>query len=289
MRPPSHGPVRSEFRLPAADAGTVRPQTPQTHRPFAIAPLLLSLSLFLGSWSQPARAAGAGIAHTPTQLNDAVAGAALAADLRDAKPVTASNFKGILKIRRPDGVILTLPLMSRIVPGDKSVLTSYQVTSSNWTETLVVRHAHGLPNEYRYGRTEGGRGETNLPPLCSQIWQPFAGSDFLLADLGLEFFHWPTQVLIMNEMRKSRACHVLESRPAVPNEYARVVSWVDTESGGLLMAEAYNARNQRLKEFEVKRFKIATEQLQEIEMRHFHGGVRTNYSRTVLEFDVPGT
>jgi hypothetical protein len=257
------------------------------HGPFSAALVLLAVTILTGPWSPPAAASAAEIIHTPTQLNDAAAGAALAADLRNAKPVTASDFRGILKIRRRDGVLLTLPLASRIVPGDKSFLTSYQVTSNNWTETLLVQHTQGRSNEYWYGRSEAGRGETNPPPRCAQIWQPFAGSDFCLADLGLEFFHWPTQILIMNEMRKSRACHVLESRPAVTNEYARVVSWVDTETGGLLMAEAYNARNQRLKEFEVKRFKIATEQLQEIEMRHFHGGVRTNYSRTVLEFDVP--
>jgi hypothetical protein len=32
---------------------------------------------------------------------------------------------------------------------------------------------------------------------------PFAGSDFWVADLGLEFLHWPKQLLLRREMRRS--------------------------------------------------------------------------------------
>ena len=49
---------------------------------------------------------------------------------------------------------------------------------------------------------------------------------------------------------------------------------------GVIMAEAYDPQNRRLKEFEVK--SVKNDQVQEMEMRN----LRTR-SRTLLEFDVP--
>jgi hypothetical protein len=96
-----------------------------------------------------------------------------------------------------------------------------------------------------------------------------------LLDLGLEFFHWPGQVLVTKEMKKGRGCYVLESRPANPTFYSRVVSWIDQESldngvPGLLMAEAYDSRGKLLKQFEVRQFKkVAGQwQVQEMELRN---------------------
>jgi hypothetical protein len=252
------------------------------------APVLLCLAVCGALFQGPLLAAVPAILTTTPLLNDPVAGQALAADLRNAQPVASAQLSGLLKLRRSADGATTLPLLSRIIPKAKSWQAFYQVTASNWTEALLVTHSPATPNEYRCQRQPGTNGCLDPLPLCQQIWQPFAGSDFSLADLGLEFYHWPTQILVMNEMRKNRACHVLESRPAVTNDYARVLSWVDVESGGLLMAEAYNARNQRLKEFEVKRFKKTGDQwqVQELEMRHFKDGSRANGSRTILEFEV---
>ena len=40
---------------------------------------------------------------------------------------------------------------------------------------------------------------------------PFAGSDFWVADLGLEFFHWPEQKVLPNttNLKRSRAYTVV--------------------------------------------------------------------------------
>jgi hypothetical protein len=104
-------------------------------------------------------------------------------------------------------------------------------------------------------------------------------------DLGLEFLHWPAQRLIRTEMRKGRVCHVLESLCLKPptNAYARVVSWIDKETGGLLLAEAYDKGNRLMKEFAVRSFKKVEGQwqLQEMEIRSVKTGRRTR-----LEFDV---
>jgi hypothetical protein len=112
---------------------------------------------------------------------------------------------------------------------------------------------------------------------------PFAGSDFWIADLGLEFFHWPEQKILKHEMRRGRACKVLESTNPNPstNGYSRVVSWIDNESGGIVQAEAYDFKNKLLKEFAPKSFKKVNGQweLQEMEIRNVQTG-----SRTRLEF-----
>src|SRR5262249_45666734 len=113
----------------------------------------------------------------------------------------------------------------------------------------------------------------------------FAGSDFLVTDLGLEFFHWPEQRLIKREMRRSRSCKVLESvnpHPE-PGAYLRVVSWIDNESSGIVHAEAYDLKNKLLKEFDPKEFtKVEGQyQLQEMEIINRQTG-----SRTSIEFDL---
>ena len=76
-----------------------------------------------------------------------------------------------------------------------------------------------------------------------------ARSEGELADLGLEFLHWPQQRVLRYEMRRSKSCEVLESLnpQPVPGGYARVVSWVITESPhGIVHAAAYAAGRARI-------------------------------------------
>lgn len=96
----------------------------------------------------------------------------------------------------------------------------------------------------------------------------FAGSDFAALDLGLEFFHWPHQVLLTREMKKGRGCDVLESRPAQVSLYSRVITWIDQETSGVLMAQAYDARGKLLKEFEIRKFDRSAGQVREMEIRN---------------------
>ena len=108
---------------------------------------------------------------------------------------------------------------------------------------------------------------------------PFAGSDFWIADLGLEFIHWPRQLLLKQEMRRSRSCNVLASinpHPA-PGGYSRVVSWFDIESGGIVLAQAFDVNDKLLKEFAPKEMKKVQGQwqLEEMEIRNMQTGSRT--------------
>ncbi len=116
---------------------------------------------------------------------------------------------------------------------------------------------------------------------------PFAGSDFWVADLGLEFFHWPAQKILPKtaNLKRGRDYTLLESTNPNPstNGYSRVLSWIDKETGGILEAEAYDASGKLLKEFAPKSFKKINGQweLQEMEIRNVQTG-----SRTRLEFDL---
>ena len=68
-----------------------------------------------------------------------------------------------------------------------------------------------------------------------------------------------------------------------PNAYSRVLSWIDEDSGGIVMAEAYDAQGKLLKEFYPKDVKKVNGQwqVQTMEMDNVQTG-----SRTGLEFDL---
>jgi hypothetical protein len=137
-------------------------------------------------------------------------------------------------------------------------------------------HSDDQPDRYQFR-------ESDLPE--NEIMAPFAGSDFWIADLGLDFFHWPEQKILKHEMRRGRACQVLESTnpDPTPAGYSRVVSWIDNETLGIVQAEAYDAKGDLLKEFYPKSFKKVNGQweLQEMEIRNDQTG-----SRTRLDFDL---
>jgi len=130
------------------------------------------------------------------------------------------------------------------------------------SEHWRIRHELGKANRYEHKGHVVKRTET----LSS-----LAGSSFYIADLGMEFLHWPSQTVLKTQRRKSRLCHVLESRNPEPSkgEYHRVVSWVDKETGGILLADIYTAEVKPVKRFAVKGLtkKDGRWQVDEMEMR----------------------
>lgn len=149
---------------------------------------------------------------------------------------------------------------------------------------LTITHAGGSAS--RYSLVEIGGGGNVVPRELSgdATMVPFAASDFWVADLGLEFLHWPKQMLLRKEMRKSRPCDVLESTNPQPGTgYSRVVAWIDIESEGILHADAYDAKGNLLKQFDPTELqKVGSErQVREIEMRNRQTG-----SRSAIEFHL---
>ena len=144
-----------------------------------------------------------------TNLDAQEAGRALAAKLRSAAPAENAGFHGLLKIRPRDGRTEILSITSRITVGKTNWQVTYETaaTDRNAVERLTVIHAPGRPNEYLYS---SGTNTSDRPiPLADDLAaRPFAGSDFWLMDLGLEFFHWPEQRLLKPEMRHNRSCQI---------------------------------------------------------------------------------
>ena len=241
-----------------------------SHRKSSIACSVAILFLTLST------AAGA----SPIPLNDSTEGQKLAAELRQVFPTEAVTFNGVIRISVPGAEPREIPLQSKVIVEKESWSSVYtaKLPGRN-AEILTVRHFAQKPNEYEWTR-DG----TTRKLAGDQATNRFAGSDFALLDLGLEFFHWPTQLLATRMMRKGRGCDVLESRPAQTRFYSRVLSWIDQESRaegqpGLLMAEAYDRHGKILKEFEIKGFKKG--QVREMELRN-----RQTKTSTRLVFEI---
>ena len=181
-----------------------------------------------------------------------------------------------------------MPLTFRISIGQTNWQTIYEAsaTSKSPAQKLVIVHAPGKPNEYLFSKASRPGEPAGRPVRLTQeqTAAPFAGSDFWLSDLGLEFFYWPMQRLIKTEMRKSQVAKVLESvNPQANHGYARVVTWLEKESGAPIAAEAYGRDGKLLKQFSIKSVKKVKGryQLQEMQITN----VKTD-SRTRIEYDL---
>ena len=221
-----------------------------------------------------------------SSLEPREAGQILAARLRSLAPAEESHFRGALNVKRGQTQIIPLTLRIAIEGSVWKAIYETGGTENVPAEKLIVVHGTNRPNEYLYAKA-ARPGEPPGPPrhlAGTEAAIPLAGSDFWLTDFGLEFLHWPRQRLVQTEMRKSRVCHVLESTNPQPAQghYGRVISWVDKESGGIILAEGYDHGNKLLKEFSIgKVTKVEGQwQLEEMEIRNVQ-----RKSRTRLEFD----
>src|SRR5690606_36821523 len=186
---------------------------------------------------------------------DAVEGARVAAELRSLRPATNTQWTGVLK-RRPAGrTTIESPVACHIFIEANRWLSVYNssATTNGPAEKLVVIRNHDGGVEYHYWQATT---DTDLPDRTRLLAGaaaalPFAGSDFLLSDLGIDVLHWLTQLLPPGVMRRGQPCFVLDSINPNPAEgaYARIRSWIAKEFMGLMQAEAYDSNGKRIKEF----------------------------------------
>lgn len=213
-------------------------------------------------------------------LNPEAEGRELAARLRASAPAENSEFTGILEITGRDDSQRFVPILSRVTVSPTNWLVVYQSkpTNSEPAETLTIAHT---PDRKLLYTLTVGTNATAVPLLT----RPFAGSDFWLVDLGLDFIHWPQQRVLKAEMRRGQPCRVLESvdPSAKAGGYGRVQSWIDNETGGIIEAEAYDAGGKLLKRFALGSFKKVEGQwqLRNMRIRNVQTGQRTD-----LKFDL---
>ncbi len=232
----------------------------------AISALALGLAFFSGS---------------SVRADEPATGSELAAQLCAAAPDESSVIRGVLHIRAGSNR-RDVPIVCKVEAGDAS--NSWRTVYDADREHLIVVHATNGPNQYFYSTNSG---PTNaIPPIDAGI--PLAGSDFTLADLGLDFLHWPAQDLRPGEMRLGQPCYVLESsRPAADAKdgITRVRSFIDKQTGGIIQADAYGPDGAVVKEFSLRgsffRKVHGQWRLERMEMYD-----RRKHSQTIIQFDI---
>jgi hypothetical protein len=233
--------------------------------------------------------AAAPLIADPSATNDPGDGQALAQTIRNSIPEENSQIQGRLIIRS-GGQTATVPVSCRVMVNDTNWQTEYDVaaTPTSGAEKLVIIHRTNAPNEYLYARAAVP--SAPLPTLAllapaEAAATALAGSDFSAADLGLDFLHWPQQRRLKGEMRLGQPCYVLESSNPEDKSIARVKSYIDKETSGLLIAEGYNAEEHLVKEFSLhgSSFKKVNGhwRLEKMDIRD-----AKKHSHTELKFDI---
>jgi len=194
---------------------------------------------------------------------DRITGQELAAQLRALTPDQPITLTADLEVKR-NGAITHTPITTRIILKPDSWQSIYQARTPQQIEQLTITHHPGQPNEYSHAQSSSALPSNPQHLDHSQLTTAFANSDFSLFDLGREFLHWPRQTILKSQMRKSRSCKVLESKPEENSSppYSRVVSWIDNETGGIVIAEAYDHQGKMLKEFETRKVRKINDRYQ---------------------------
>jgi hypothetical protein len=175
----------------------------------------------------------------------------LVEELRQLVPSESSTVKAVLRIRQGKS-IREVPLRVVVERGTNTWTTTYEVSAVGDmpAERLVVARSSGGRSEYRFAKAASdGKFSALQPVTADPMSLALGGSDFALGELGLDFINWPEQQLLSPEMRLGQPCLVLESRRPGADGPVLIRSWIDRQTGGILVAEAYDAKRSLVKEF----------------------------------------
>ena len=245
----------------------------------ALAWLGLNYTLLAGGLPQP-----------PPEVRDEAGGQALAEQLRAAMPEANSVVQSVLIISA--GKTKTnIPVVCEVKRHEGTWETIYQAetTSTSGAERLAIVHSTNGPSRYLYARAPmpGAPLPEPGPVLPAALETPFAGSDFSLGDLGLEFLHWPGQCRLKSEMRLGQPCYVLESTNSQKEGIVRIKSWIDEESLGPLVVEAYDSAGREIKEFALDHDSLIKDAHGHYQLVKMSIENKKTHSHTDLKFDMP--
>jgi hypothetical protein len=248
----------------------------------------LAVALVLALFALNQAALAGGMLPPPPVLRDEAGGRALAEQIRCSMPEQNYERHGVFVVKSGKNKT-EIPFFCQVKLHEGTWETVYQTeeTPAAGAERLVILHSTNGPNQYRYARAAkpGAPLPEPSPALPADMEAPFAGTDFSLGDLGLEFLHWPGQCQLKSEMRKGQSCYVLESTNAQKAGIVRVTSFIDTKSFGPIYVEAYDSGGKEIKEFSLDSMqKDAHGQYQVKEMGIDNTKTR---SHTDVKFDMP--
>jgi len=211
-------------------------------------------------------------------------GRALAKEICATGPEKDSTMSATLYIERDRRTEIAVLIEMKLEKGDKGWKSIYQTRSTNTAEAAVLT-IHQRPGVHNSYELLSGTNQQTQTIAHNTIGTPFAGSDFWISDLGLEFFRWQDQRLITNELKNGQACYVLESKNSatIPGTYSKVTSWIDKDTLGIVLAEAYDQNGKLLKIFKPTTVKKVNGryQVKAVEMRN-----RQTKLKSRLEFDL---
>jgi hypothetical protein len=214
--------------------------------------------------------------------NPEAAGKELVAKLLSLRPTESMTNRATLTTYSNRTELGSIPLIIEVTAGETGWTTTYvEPGQGSAAERLTVAKANDGSTTYHAKRHD----EPQKTLSGGEAFTPIAGSDFTLADVGMEFLHWPTQRLLKKEVRRTQSCDKLESIAphGWPGDYVRVLSWFDVDTGGPVVVEAYNGKGKLVKEFRPTKFEKVDGQyrVEEIEMNTFPAK-----TRSIIRFDV---
>jgi hypothetical protein len=139
------------------------------------------------------------------------------------------------------------------------------------------------PNDSRLDHISGSGVEKVTP---AQFDQRIRGTDVSYEDLALKFLYWPDAKVIGQENIRTRNCWKLQlSAPSRQSQYAKVLLWIDKESGALMRLEGYDWKGQLAKRFEVISAQKIEHRwfLKQMRIEQLQSGTNHVQSRTYLE------
>lgn len=216
----------------------------------------------------------------------AAAGRELVAHLLSLRPAESATNEAVLRVRVNKTNQFEVPLRIEISVSETNWRTTYLANPQDGANQTRLEITRGVNDATQYQlRLDHGDSTKQTTPAGAELMQSFAGSDFWLADLGMEFLHWPTQRLLKKEICRGQSCDKLESLASAgeTNGYVRVVSWFDIDTGGPVLVEAYDAKGRFVKEFKPNDFKKVDGrwQVEELEINNLRAG-----SRSFLRFKL---
>jgi hypothetical protein len=187
-------------------------------------------------------------------------GQALAKELRSVQLGIPGPINATFKIRKRDGTRVEHHVKKHTQKFENGWRDLFQISkdpNNSESEWLWIDHPIGATPKYKLAVSQ------QLPTDpdsfqnidSEQAMAPVGDSDFWMADLGLDFLHWPDQRIFESKItrRKGVGCKLLESsRPTRSLKgYYKVRSWISIEHGDIIYAEAFDINENKIKVFEV--------------------------------------